>query len=85
MNKEINGVGIMSKKTDWGKVFRQTVNDIVCNFKACPRPPRPRPVCRNQAARICIYILMGVTILFSGVGFYSWIILVMLIIILQFV
>lgn len=83
MNKEINGVEIVSKKTNWGKVFRQTVNDIVCNFKTSPRPPRP--VCRNQAARICIYVLMGVTVLFSGVGFYSWIILLMLIIVLQFV
>lgn len=77
----------MSKKTNWGKVFRQTVNDIMCNLRnRPPRPPIPlRPTCPNQAARICIYILMGVTLLFSGLGIYSWIILVMLIIILRFV
>jgi len=73
----------MSKKTNWGKVFRQTVNDIVCSLKFSPKPPRP--VCPNQSARICIYVLMGVTLLFSGLGFYSWLILIMLLIILKFV
>jgi hypothetical protein len=83
LKEEINGDGIVSKKTNWGKVFRQTINDVLCYFKTTPKVPRP--VCINPAARIFIYILMVVTLLFSGLGFYAWIILLMLIIILQFV
>lgn len=74
----------MSKKTDWGKVFRETVNDIICAVKTPSNKPKS---CKspNPAARLCILILMGLTILFSGISIYSWIILIMLFIVLNFV
>lgn len=74
----------MSKKTDWGKVFKETVNDIICAIKTPSNKPRA-PKCPNPAARICILVLMGITLLFSGIGIYSWIILIMLFIVLNFV
>ena len=74
----------MSKKTDWGKVFRATVNDIICAIKTPSNKPK-QPTCPNPKARICILILIGITLLFSGIGIYSWIIIIMLIIILSFV
>ena len=80
----IDGVEIMSKKTDWEKVIRDTVSQIICAIKT----PSPRPKqtnCPNPRARICILILMGITLLFSGIGIYSWIIIIMLFIILTFV
>ena len=78
------GVEIMSKKTDWGKVFRETVNDIICAIKS-PSAKLKQPTCPNPRARICILVLMGITLLFSGIGIYSWIVLIMLFIILFFV
>ena len=74
----------MSKKTDWGKVIRETINDVVCIIRTTPSKPK-QPVCPNQAARVCILVLMGVTLLFSGIGIFSWIILIMLFIISRFV
>lgn len=74
----------MSKKTDWGKVVRKTVNDIICAIKTPSSKPK-QPNCPNPKARICILILIGITLLFSGIGIYSWIIIIMLFIILSFV
>ena len=74
----------MSKKTDWGKVFRETVNDIICAIKTPSNKPK-QPNCPNPAARLCIFVLIGITLLFSGIGIYSWIIIIMLVIILNFV
>lgn len=74
----------MSKKTDWGKVVRETINDIICAIKTPSSKPK-QPNCPNPAARLCIFVLIGVTLLFSGIGIYSWIILLMLFIILYFV
>lgn len=74
----------MSKKTDWGKVFRETVNDIICAIKTPSAKPK-QPNCPNPAARLCIFVLIGITLLFSGISIYSWIILIMLLIILYFV
>lgn len=74
----------MSKKTDWGKVFRDTVNDIICAVKTPSAKPKQMS-CPNPKARFCILILMGITLLFSGIGIYSWIIIIMLFIILTFV
>lgn len=74
----------MSKKTDWGKVVRETVNDISCAIKTPSSKPK-QPNCPNPKARICILILIGITLLFSGIGIYSWIIIIMLFIILSFV
>lgn len=74
----------MSRKTNWGKVFRETVNDIICAIKTPSAKPK-QPSCANPQARICILILIGITLLFSGIGIYSWIIIIMLFIILSFV
>ena len=74
----------MSKKTDWGKVVRETVNDLICAIET-PSPIPKQPNCPNPKARICILILIGITLLFSGIGIYSWIIIIMLFIILSFV
>ena len=74
----------MSKKTDWGKVVRETVNDIICAIKTPSSKPK-QPNCPNPKARICILILIGITVLFSGIGIYSWIIIILLFIILSFV
>ena len=74
----------MSKKTDWGKVFRETVNDIICASKSPSAKPK-QPNCPNPRARLCILILIGITLLFSGIGIYSWIIIIMLFLILTFV
>ena len=80
----IAGVEIMSKKTDWGKVIRDTVDQIICAIKTPSARPK-QPNCPNPKARICILILMAITLLFSGIGIYSWIIIVMLFVILTFV
>ena len=74
----------MSKRTDWGKVFRETVNDIICAIKTPSAKPK-QPNCPNPAARLCIFVLIAITLLFSGVSIYTWIILIMLFIILHFV
>ena len=74
----------MSKKTDWGKVFRETVNDIICAIKSPSAKPK-QPNCPNPRARLCILILIGITLLFSGIGIYSGIIIIMLFLILTFV
>ena len=74
----------MSKRTDWGKVFRETVNDIICAIKTPSAKPK-QPNCPNPAARLCIIVLIAITLLFSGVSIYTWIILIMLFIILHFV
>lgn len=71
----------MSKKTDWGRVVRDTVNDIICAIKSTPKAP----CTPNPGARICVLILIVLTLLFSGIGIYSWIIIIMLFIILQFI
>ena len=74
----------MSKKTDWGKVFRETVNDIICAIKSPSAKPK-QPNCPNPRACLCRLILIGITLLFSGIGIYSWIIIIMLFLILTFV
>ena len=74
----------MLKKTDCSKVFRSTDNVIRSTIKTPSNKPK-QPTCPNPKARICILILIGITLLFSGIGIYSWIIIIMLFIILSFV
>lgn len=74
----------MGKKTNWGKVCREIVNDIICAVKSPSNKPK-QPICPNPAARLCILGLMALTLLFSGIGIYSWIIIIMLFIVLRFV
>ena len=71
-------------KTNWGRTLRRTVNDVVDKI-LCNKNAHPYQRCINPAARICIYCLMGITLIFSGIGIFSWIIICMLLIILQFV
>ena len=52
----------MSKKTDWGKVVRETVNDIICAIKTPSSKPK-QPNCPNPKARICILILIGIIVI----------------------
>ncbi|WP_300382972.1 hypothetical protein [Clostridium sp.] len=74
------------KKSSWTKVFQNSFEELTKGFtRNIGKGATFFVNCRNSAARTCIFILMGVTLLFSGIGFYSWVILVMLLIILQFV
>lgn len=78
--------GYKSKPTNWGKVFRKTVNDVtngVLNYKNSRGPTQPN--CPNPAARLCIFVLIGITLLFSGISIFAWIIILMLLIVLRFV
>ncbi|MGL5380810.1 hypothetical protein [Clostridium sp.] len=75
------------KSSNWSKVFQETFRDasetIINNFKRnCNNCV---PVFFNPIARLVVYGLILITLLFSGIGFYTWIILGMLIIILQFI
>lgn len=74
-------------KKNWSKDIRRAIRDItesvVGNISS-------RSVCNNNSceftgARICIYSLIVLTLLFSGIGFYSWVIIGMLCLVLQFV
>ena len=71
-------------KTNWGRTMRRTINDVVDKV-LCYRGNHSYQKCINPAARICIYSLMVLTLLFSGIGIFSWIIICMLLVILQFV
>ncbi|ATD54719.1 hypothetical protein [Clostridium chauvoei] len=74
------------KGNDWAKFFKKTIKDFSDNVS---RNIGNSLNCRNNfcciQARICIFVLMILTLLFSGIGFYSWLILAILLIVLQFV
>ncbi|AYE33343.1 hypothetical protein [Clostridium septicum] len=72
------------KGNDWGKFFQKTIRDFSDNVS---KNIGNAFNCRNCCiqARLCIFGLIILTLLFSGIGFYSWLILAMLLIILQFV
>lgn len=75
------------KSGSWTKVFQDGVKDIFDGIGKSinsGRFFRGVPCC-NPAARLCIFILIGLTLLFSGLGLYTWLILIMLLIILQFI
>ena len=74
----------MSKKTECGKGVRETVKDIICASKTATSKAK-QPNCPNPKARRCMLILIGITLVFSGIGIYSGIIIIMLFIILSFV
>ena len=74
------------KKNSWTKVFQDSFEELAKGFsKNIGRGSEFFIKCKNPAARTCVFILMGVTLLFSGIGFYSWVMLIMLLIILQFI
>lgn len=78
------------KKNSWNKVLQDTVKEfskginkmfkrgsINVNYNNCNNEP-------GGGAKICVIVLIVLTLLFSGLGFYAWVILGMLFIILQF-
>ena len=75
------------KKNSWSKVFQDGVKDIFDGIgkNISSGGPIFFRNCLNPAARLVIFILIVLTLLLSGIGFYSWVILLMLILILQFV
>ena len=75
------------RKGSWSKVFQDGIKDIFDGIgkKIGEGGPIFFKNCINPAARLVIFILLILTLLLSGIGFYTWIILIMLILILQFV
>jgi len=79
------------KKNSWEKVFQDTVKEFSKSINKMFRKGSINAnyninTCNNNsgAAKVCVITLIVITLLFSGIGFYSWIILGMLCIILQF-
>ena len=75
------------KKGSWAKVFQDGIKDIFDGIgkNISSGGPIFFKNCINPAARLVIFILLIVTLLLSGIGFYTWIILLLLVLILQFV
>ena len=74
------------KSNSWTNVFQDGVKNILRGVgKKIGNEKFLVVNACNPAARVCVYVLIGLTLLFSGLGLYSWLILIMLIIILQFV
>lgn len=75
------------KKGSWTKVFQDGIKDIFDSIGKNINSGGPIffKKCINPAARLVIFVLIVLTLFFSGIGFYSWIILLMLVLILQFV
>lgn len=80
------------KKNSWEKVLKDTGKEFSKGFSKMFKRGHVNINynnninCKNNGsgAKICVIVLMILTLLFSGMGFYSWIILGMLLIILQF-
>lgn len=75
------------KKGSWTKVFQEGIKDIFDGIgkNISSGGPIFFKNCINPGARLVIFILLILTLLLSGIGFYTWIILLMLVLILQFV
>ena len=75
------------KKGSWTKIFQDGIKDIFDGIgkNISSGGPIFFKKCINPAARLVIFVLIVLTLFFSGLGFYSWIILIMLVLILQFV
>ena len=75
------------KKGSWARVFQEGIKNIFDNIgkNISSGGPIFFKNCINPAARLVIFILLILTLLLSGIGFYSWVILLMLVLILQFV
>ena len=75
------------KKKSWDKNIKKAIRDITDSVvsKIAFRSVLDQNACESAGARYCIYTLIIITLLFSGVGFYSWIIIGMLCLVLQFV
>ena len=80
------------RKNSWEKVLKDTGKEFSKGFT---KMFKRRPININYnnnincdgpsgGARICVIVLIVVTLLFSGLGFYAWVILGMLFLILQF-
>ena len=75
------------KKGSWTKIFQDGIKDIFDSIgkNISSGGPMFFKKCINPAARLVIFVLIVLTLFFSGIGVYSWIILLMLVLILQFV
>lgn len=76
-----------SYKKNWNKDIRKAIRDItesVVENISCRATCKPNSS-EFTGAKICIYSLIVLTLLFSGIGFYSWVIIGMLCLVLQFV
>ena len=72
------------KSTNWGRVFRRTVSDVTDTiFKYKSTNNNAVPCFFNPAARLVIYTLIVLTLLFAGIGLYAWVTLGMLLLILR--
>ncbi|MBB6624320.1 hypothetical protein [Clostridium gasigenes] len=74
-------------KKNWGKDIKKAIREIT---DSVVKNIYCRTNCgQNQggfnSGKCCIYVLIVLTLLLSGIGFYSWIIIGMLCLILQFV
>ncbi|MEG1287013.1 MAG: hypothetical protein RSD13_03040 [Clostridium sp.] len=76
-----------NNKKSWSKDFKRAFRDITDSIiKNISCRTNCAPVaCGSNGARWCIYALIVLTLLFSGIGFYSWVIIGMLCLVLQFV
>lgn len=72
------------KKSPWTKVLQDTFKELVHGINKRIITSKCTSKSENTAAKICVIVLIVLTLLFSGISFYSWVILIMLIIIFQF-
>ncbi|MGL5353452.1 MAG: hypothetical protein ACRDA5_09000 [Clostridium sp.] len=72
---------------NWTKDIRRAIKDITDSVvvNVASRGSCKPNSCECTGAKICIYSLIVLTLLFSGIGFYSWVIIGMLCLVLQFV
>ncbi len=72
---------------NWTKNIRKAIKEItdsVVKNIYC-RTNCDQNKCGFNSGKCCIYVLIVLTLLLSGIGFYSWVIIGMLCLILQFV
>ncbi|ASW43648.1 hypothetical protein [Clostridium isatidis] len=72
------------KKSPWTKVLQDTFKELVHGINKRIITSKCTSKSENTAAKICVIVLIVLTLLFSGISFYSWVILIMLIVIFQF-
>lgn len=72
------------KKNPWTKVLQDTFKELVHGINKRIITSKCTSKSENTAAKICVIVLIVLTLLFSGISFYSWVILIMLIVIFQF-
>lgn len=71
---------------NWSKDIRKAIKEITDSVvkNICCRTNCEQNTSGFNAGKCCIYVLIVLTLLFSGIGFYSWVIIGMLCLVLQF-